>query len=69
VERDPKTLRFVIKSVRAGSPAEREGFLPGDILLKQNNILIDHWENYYRAILPKKVESTDIPDRKARQTS
>lgn len=54
VERDPKTLRFVIKSVRAGSPAEREGFLPGDILLKQNNILIDHWENYYRAILAQK---------------
>jgi hypothetical protein len=54
VERDPKTLRFVIKSVRTGSPAERAGFLPGDILLKQNNILLNNWENYYRAILAQK---------------
>jgi hypothetical protein len=54
VERDPKTLKFTIMSVRAGSPAEREGFLPGDILIKQNNILLDGWENYYRAILAQK---------------
>lgn len=54
VERDPKTLRFVITDVRAGSPAEREGFLPRDILLKQNNILLDSWENYYRAILAQR---------------
>jgi len=54
VERDPKTLRFTITNVRAGSQAEREGFLPGDILLKQNNILLDSWENYYRAILAQK---------------
>jgi membrane-associated protease RseP (regulator of RpoE activity) len=53
-ERDPKTMRFVITDVRAGSPAEREGLLPGDILLKQNNILLDKWENYYRAILAQK---------------
>ena len=54
VERDPETLRFTIKNVRAGSPAEQEGFLPGDILLKQNKILLDRWENYYRAILAQK---------------
>ncbi len=51
VERDPKTLRFKITSVRAGSPAAREGFLPGDILRKQNNLLLDSWVGYYRAIL------------------
>ena len=54
VERDPRTLRFAVTNVRTGSPAEREGFLPGDILLKQNNILLDRWENYYRAILAQK---------------
>ena len=54
VERDPKTLRFVITNVRADSPAAREGFLPGDILLKQNNFLLDSWGNYYRAILAQK---------------
>ncbi|GEM_PF-1190449 len=54
VERDPKTLRFAITDVRAGSPAEREGFLPGDILLKQNSVLLDCWENYYRVILAQK---------------
>ena len=54
VERDPKTLQFAITDVRAGSPAEREGFLPGDILLKQNNFLLNNWENYYRAILAQK---------------
>ena len=54
VERNPKTLRFAVTDVRAGSPAEREGFLPGDILIKQNNIPLDGWENYYRAILAQK---------------
>ena len=54
VERDPSTLRFVITDVRAGSPAEREGFLPRDILLKQNGFVLDRWENYYRAILAQK---------------
>jgi membrane-associated protease RseP (regulator of RpoE activity) len=51
VERDPKTMRFMIASVRAGSLAEKEGLLPGDILLKQNGVLLDSWENYYRTIL------------------
>lgn len=60
VERDPRTLRFVITDVRAGSPAEREGFLPRDILLKQNGILLDRWENYYRAILAQKDEESQI---------
>ncbi len=54
VERDPKTLRFVVTNVRAGSPAERVGFLPKDILLQQNGFLLDRWENYYRAILAQK---------------
>ena len=60
VERDPKTLRFKISDVSAGSPAEREGFLPGDILLKQNNFLLDRWENYYRAILAQKDGETQV---------
>lgn len=54
VERDPETSRFVVTHVRAGSPAEREGFLPRDILLKQNTFRLDSWENYYRAILAQK---------------
>jgi len=54
VDRDANTLRFKITEVRAGSLAEQEGFLPGDVLLKQNGILLDRWENYYRAILAQK---------------
>jgi len=54
VDRDPKTLKFKVASVRSGSPAEREGFLPGDILLKQNGFVLGSWENYYRAILAQK---------------
>ncbi len=54
VDRDKKTLKFKIVSVRPGSPAEREGFLPGDILLKQNGFVLETWENYYRAILAQK---------------
>jgi hypothetical protein len=53
-ERDPETMQFVIKSVRGGSPAERVGLLPKDILLKQNSFVLDRWENYYRAILAQK---------------
>ncbi len=60
VERDPKTLRFKVSHVRAGSPAEKEGFLPGDILLKQTGILLDSWENYYRAILAQKEGETQV---------
>lgn len=54
VDRDKKTLKFRVVSVRPGSPAEREGFLPGDILLKQNGFVLETWENYYRAILAQK---------------
>ncbi len=54
VERDPKTKQFMIAKVRTGSPAEQEGLLPGDILLKQNSVLLENWENYYRAILAQK---------------
>jgi len=53
-ERDPETLRFKVAAVREGSPAEHEGLLPGDILLKQNEILLDTWKSYYRAILAQK---------------
>ncbi|MDD5225802.1 MAG: PDZ domain-containing protein [Candidatus Omnitrophica bacterium] len=53
-ERDPKTLEFKITAVRPNSPAEHEGFLPGDILLKQNAVLLDSWRNYYRAALAQK---------------
>ena len=53
-ERDPETLKFKIARVRAGSPAAAEGLLPGDVLLKQNDILLDSWKNYYRAILAQK---------------
>lgn len=59
-ERDPKTLQFTVKDVRAGSLAEQEGFLPGDILLKQNDIALDRWENYYRAILAQKAGEPQI---------
>ena len=54
VERDPKTLKFKIVNVRAGSPAEREGLLPGDILLQQNHEVLDSWKHYYRVILNQK---------------
>ena len=57
-ERDPKTLRFKITNVRAGSPAEREGLLPGDTLLQQNDAPLDSWKRYYRAILTQKEEET-----------
>ncbi len=60
VERDPKTLKFTITGVRAGSSAEGAGFLPGDILLKQNSILLDSWENYYRAILAQKEGEAQV---------
>jgi membrane-associated protease RseP (regulator of RpoE activity) len=58
VERDPKTMRFKVSDVRADSPAAREGFLPGDILRKQNNLLLDSWVDYYRAILAQKEGET-----------
>jgi S1-C subfamily serine protease len=53
-ERDPKTLKFKITSVYPGSPSEAEGLLPGDFLLQQNDILLNSWKNYYRAILAQK---------------
>ena len=53
-ERDPKTLSFKITEVRADSPAAHEGLLPGDILLQQNDIQLDSWKHYYRAILAQK---------------
>ena len=53
-ERDPKTQKFRVKSVTPGSPAEREGLLPGDILLKENDTMLESWKNYYRAIFAEK---------------
>lgn len=60
VDRDPKTLRFVVTRVRAGSLAEQEGFLPGDVLLKQNEVLLDGWGPYYKAILAQKDGEAQI---------
>lgn len=54
VERDPQTLNFKITEVLSGSPAEQEGLLPGDILLRQNDVLLDSWKHYYRVILNEK---------------
>jgi hypothetical protein len=59
-ERDPKTMKFRIVSVHAGSPSEAEGLLPGDVLLRQNDILLDSWKNYYRAILAQKEGASQI---------
>ena len=59
-ERDPKTLKFKVAEVRDGSPAARAGLLPGDILLKQNVILLDSWKNYFRAILAQKEGESQI---------
>ena len=59
-ERDPKALSFKITEVHADSPAERAGLLPGDILLKQNAILLDSWKHYYRAILAQKEGEPQI---------
>jgi hypothetical protein len=54
VERDPKTKEFKVVSVRAGSPAQQAGLLPGDVLLKQNNAALNNWKSYYRAALVQK---------------
>ncbi|HOW58237.1 MAG TPA: hypothetical protein PLO78_00770 [Candidatus Omnitrophota bacterium] len=54
VERNSRTKKFTISRVQTGGPAEKEGLLPGDALLKQNNILLDNWKNYYRVILMQK---------------
>lgn len=59
-DRDPETLKFKVMSVRAGSLAEKEGFLPGDILLKQNSTPLDSWKNYYHAILAQKEGETQV---------
>lgn len=53
-ERDPKTLRFKVTSVQKGSPAAQAGLLPGDVLVKQNDTVLDSWKHYYRAILAQK---------------
>lgn len=54
VDRDPETLNFKVAKVRAGSPAEQGGLLPGDILLEQNREKLDSWKRYYRIILKQK---------------
>lgn len=57
-DRDSKTLAFKVIRVRKGSPADREGLLPGDILMQQNNVPLDSWKDYYRAILAQKEGET-----------
>lgn len=54
VERDSKSKEFRIVSIREGSPAQQEGLLPGDVLLKQNDVLLKNWKIYYRMILEQK---------------
>lgn len=54
VERDPVTRQFMIKNVQKGSSAEQAGLLPGDALLKQNDVVLDNWKSYYRVILAQK---------------
>jgi hypothetical protein len=54
VERDPKTRAFRVADVQLRSPADEAGLLPGDILLEQNDVTLDSWRNYYRAILAEK---------------
>jgi predicted metalloprotease with PDZ domain len=53
-DRDPKTKQFKITKVQEGSSAAREGLLPGDVLLKQNDAVLDNWKSYYRVILSQK---------------
>ena len=53
-DRDPKTEQFRVTEVAEGSPAQKAGLLPGDILLKQNDFVLNNWKGYYRAILAQK---------------
>lgn len=55
VERDPKTMKFKVTSVRDSSPAQEAGLLTGDVLLKQNEYMLDNWKDYYRAALAQKA--------------
>lgn len=54
VERNPGTLEFKVTEVTPDSPAAAAGLLPGDVLIKQNGVLLDNWRAYYRAILVQK---------------
>lgn len=60
VERDLKTKNFRVAEIRVSSPAGRAGLLPGDVLLKQNDILLDSWKHYYRAVLAQKAGASQI---------
>jgi len=60
VGRDPRTRDFKVTEVREGSPASREGLLPGDVLLKENGVFLDSWKNYYRAILAEQEGTPQI---------
>lgn len=61
-ERDPKTQKFRVVKVEPGSPAEREGLLPGDVLLKENDTVLENWKSYYRAIFAEKKDVPQIFD-------
>lgn len=60
VTRDPKTKDFKITNVRDGSPAGEQGLLPGDVLLRQNDFVLDNWKNYYRAILAERENQPQV---------
>lgn len=60
VERDSETDRFRVAYVREGSRVQQVGILPGDILLKQNDFVLNNWKNYYRAILAEKTNQVQI---------
>lgn len=52
--RDPETGKFKVEEVEAGSPAEKAGLRAGDLLLKEDEIPLDSWRNYYRALISAK---------------
>lgn len=60
IDRDSRTGQFRVSEVREGSPANQAGLLPGDVLLKQNGLLLDNWKNYYRAILAQKEGAPQV---------
>ncbi len=60
VERDPETKEFRVADVRESSPAQQAGLLPGDVLLKQNDFVLDDWKNYYRAVLAQEAGQPQV---------
>lgn len=55
IERDPEEDRCIIKRVFEGSPAEKAGLKPDDLILKFDGTKIDNFEELPALILKKKV--------------